>query len=111
MNVYDKEKCISYYKRKYSYMSFEDIELLYDMALDIFMNTKYPFRYDIDDTLISIENKKHTTWCLRCMQEMIDKMGISNLIGYSENGVSLTFDKTGISQSLLDEIVAEADLS
>ena len=111
MKVYDKQECISYFKRKYNYMNNEDIDLLYDMAFDVFINAKYPFKYDIDDTLIEAENKKHPTWCLRCMQEMIDRMGVSNVIGYSENGVSVTFDKTGISQSLLDELVAEADLS
>lgn len=111
MKVYDKQECISYFKRKYNYMKYEDIELLYDMALDVFINARYPFKDDIDDTLVETEIKKHPTWCLRCMQEMIDRMGVSNVIGYSENGVSVTFDKTGISQSLLDELVAVADLS
>jgi len=108
--VYDKDTSCTYFKKKYEYMEFEDIELLYEMAQDIFLNLKYPFKYDIDDATIELENRKHPTWCLRCMQEMIDRMGISNVVGYSENGVSVKFDKTGISQSLIDEIVAEADI-
>lgn len=110
MKVYDKDSCLTYFKSKYEYMNFEDIELLYDMAQDIFLNLKYPFEYDIDEATIELENKKHPTWCLRCMQEMIDKLGITNVIGYSENGVSVTFDKTGLSQSLIDEIVAQAGI-
>ena len=110
MKTYGRDECLMYFKRKYQYMEYEDIDLLYDMALDIFLNTRYPFKDDIDDSLIESEMKKHPTWCLRCMQELIDKMGITNVVGYSENGVSVTFDRAGISQTLLDEIVGVADI-
>lgn len=104
--VYNKEKCITHFKTKYNYMSDSDIELLYDIACDIYVNTRYPFAdiYEVPQK----DLLKHPTWFLRCIQEIIDKEGISNVIGYSENGVSVTFDKTGLSQSLLDEIVGEA---
>lgn len=103
---YDKERCITYYKKKYDYMNSDEIELLFDIACDIYIQLRYPF-----SNVCSVsENdlKKHPTWFLRCMQEIIDKKGISNVIGYSENGVSVTFDKTGLSQSLMDEITSVA---
>lgn len=104
--VYDKEKCLMYFKSKYDYMSAVEIELLYDIACDMYINYKYPFG---DKTTISQKDlEKHPTWFLRCMQEIIDKEGLSNVVGYSENGVSMTFDKTGLSQSLIDEIIGEA---
>ena len=103
--VYDKEKCVMYFKDKYDYMKSTDIELLYDIACDIYINYKYPFN-DICE-ISDKDLKKHPTWFLRCIQEMIDKEGLSNVIGYSENGVSMTFDRTGLSQSLVDEIVGE----
>ena len=31
MKTYGKDECLMYYKRKYQYMEYEDIELLYDM--------------------------------------------------------------------------------
>lgn len=104
--AYGKEKCITHFKNKYDYMEESDIELLFDIACDIYINCKYPFNdiYNITEK----DLLKHPTWFLRCMQEIIDKEGISNVIGYSENGVSVTFDKTGLSQSLLDEIIGEA---
>lgn len=106
--LYDKEKCVMYFKDKYNYMKSTEIELLYDIACDIYINYKYPFKnvYEVSQK----DLQKHPTWFLRCIQEMIDKEGISNVIGYSENGVSITFDKTGLSQSLLDEIVGEAGI-
>lgn len=106
--VYDREKCSQYFKRKYDYMEYEDIYLLYDMAEDMFFNLKYPFDYKIDVNIKQMEMEKHPTWCLRCMQEMIDKNGLSNIVGYSENGINVKFDKAGLSQPLIDEIVAQA---
>ena len=106
--VYDREKCSQYFKLKYSYMQYEEIYLLYDIAEDMFFNLKYPFEYKLDENIKQMEMEKHPTWILRCMQEMIDKNGLSNVVGYSENGVSIKFDKSGLSQPLIDEIVAQA---
>lgn len=103
---YDKDKCITYFHNKYDFMNSDEIELLYDIACDIYINLRYPFA-----KVYSVSEKdllKHPTWFLRCIQEIIDKEGISNVIGYSENGVSMTFDKTGLSQSLIDEITSVA---
>ena len=103
---YDKNKCITYFHNKYDFMNSDEIGLLYDIACDIYINLRYPFA-----KVYSVSEKdllKHPTWFLRCIQEIIDKEGISNVIGYSENGVSMTFDKTGLSQSLIDEITSEA---
>lgn len=103
---YDKNKCITYFHNKYDFMNSDEIGLLYDIACDIYINLRYPFA-----KVYSVSEKdllKHPTWFLRCIQEIIDKEGISNVIGYSENGVSMTFDKTGLSQSLIDEITSVA---
>lgn len=107
MQIYDKERCLAYYQSKYNYMDYEDIELLFDIAIDILVNLKYPFK-TINDKLIKEAQKQHPTWCLRCMQVQIDKSGISNLVGYSENGVSMTFDKSGLPQYLIDEVTSQA---
>lgn len=110
MKIYNRKECILYFTKRYEYMSIEDIDLLYDISLDIFMNVRYPFRKDINENILDADLAHHPTWCLRVIQEMIDKEGISNVIGYSENGVSVTFDKTGLNQALLDEIVTEAGM-
>lgn len=103
---YDKDRCITYFHNKYDYMNSDEIGLLYDIACDIYINLRYPFAkvYSVSEQ----DLLKHPTWFLRCIQEMIDKEGISNVIGYSENGVSATFDKTGLTQSLIDEITSVA---
>lgn len=110
MAVYTKERCVQYYSNKYPYMAQADIELLYDMASDMYVNLRFPFDTEIVEPSAE-ELQKHPTWLLRCMQEMMNKEGITNVVGYSENGVSFKFDKTGLSQSLIDEIVSMAEIS
>lgn len=104
MKVYDLEKCQAYYKKKYPYLKDEDIEVMYDIGLENFLNLRYPFHIDIND-IPEAELLKHPTWVFRFIQWYIESAGLSNLIGYSENGVSWKFEKTGIPQDLIDEIV------
>lgn len=108
IKVYDKSECITYFQSKYAHLKPQDIGLLYDMAIDQYINLKYPFRDNLSDSLINESLKHHPTWCLRRIEEMIQMDGLNNLVGYSENGVSWKFGKEGISQSLIDEIVGEA---
>ena len=106
---YTKELVIDYYKRKYAYMDEEHIEIMYDCAYDIMLNLRYPTQeniYEIPESFM----KKHKTWIFRCIQEHIDKEGMGNAISYSENGVSITFDKSGISRDLILEITPLAKI-
>ena len=67
---YDKNRCITYFHNKYDYMDSDEIELLYDIACDIYINLRYPFA-----KVYSVSEKdllKHPTWFLRCIQEIID---------------------------------------
>ena len=104
--VYKRNECITYFKNKFPYMDATDIGLLFDKVCDIYINTKYPFKevYEVSEK----DFKKHPTWFLRCMEEIINQKGLNNLVGYSENGVSFKFDKAGLSNDLMDEIISEA---
>lgn len=106
ITLYKRDECITYFKKKYDYMDSDEIGMLFDIAQDIYLNNKYPFKdvYEVSEK----DFKKHPTWFLRCIQEIIDLQGLNNIVGYSENGVSFKFDKAGISNSLLDEIMSEA---
>ena len=105
MTIYKRDECITYFKEKYAHFKSNDIGLLFDIACDIYINAKYPFGdvYDVSER----DFRKHPTWFLRCIQEIINLKGLNNLVGYSENGVSFKFDKAGLSSDLMDEIVGE----
>lgn len=106
---YTKEGIVDFYKRKYSFFEKEKIEIMYDCAYDIMLNLRYPTQediYEIPETFL----RKHRTWIFRCIQDHIDKEGMGNAISYSENGVSFTFDKSGISRDLISEITPIAKI-
>ena len=44
------------------------------------------------------------------MQEMIERMGITSAISYSENGISIRFGSEQLSNELVNEIVPFASL-
>lgn len=102
---YTKESIIQYFKSKYRAISDLDFEIMYDCAYDIMRSLRYPYNNEIteipDDYM-----KSHRTWIFRAIQEHLDKEGIPmNVTSYYENGVSITFDKTGLSKDLISEIM------
>lgn len=49
--------------------------------------------------------KKYYNWQLRCSVELYDMAGASNIASYSENGLSWTKFKSGLSQDLINELM------
>lgn len=92
-----------YIKTKYTYFTDDEIKAFISMATEILMNRLYPYDKSIGETSFIIP-KRYRMWILRCITEIIEKQGISSAIGYAENGVSLNFDNTQISNGLLTEI-------
>lgn len=104
---YNKEGIIEYFKITYSHIKELDLEIMYDCAYDIMLNLRYPTQSDITELPQEFMDK-HKTWILRVMQEHIEREGMTNVMSYSENGVSITFDKTGLSRHLIQEITPMA---
>lgn len=103
MEIYDKQKCVNYFLEKYPHLSQMDLECMYDSAYEIFLKTKYHSNYNITKIPDNVY-LRNNTWFLRAMQCWIDKEGMNVYTAYSENGVSFTFDRAGLSQDLIDEI-------
>lgn len=51
--------------------------------------------------------KKYYNWQLRCCVELYNSTGTANIASYSENGLSWTKFKDGLSQSLLNELISK----
>ena len=51
--------------------------------------------------------KKYYNWQIRCSVELYNNAGTSNIASYSENGLSWTKFKDGLSQSLINELVSK----
>lgn len=90
---------------KYSYLSKEDVELLINRAKGIAIDQLYPNDLSINYLNFKWQDyPRFDTWLLDCVEELIERSGISSVVAYSENGMSWRFDRSGVSQSLIDRL-------
>ena len=90
---------------KYSYLSEDDVDELINRAKGIAIDQLYP--NDLSINYLNFEWEKYPrfdTWLLDCVDELIERKGISSVVAYSENGMSWRFDRSGVSQALLDRL-------
>lgn len=106
---FTRDNIINYYKNKYNYISEVDLEIMYDCAYNVMLNLRYPTHDNIFE-LPENYMKKHKTWIFRAIQAHIDKEGMTNALSYRENGVTITFDKTGLPKDLVNEIIPVAKI-
>lgn len=82
--------------------------LHYEKALTrILDDSKYialSLRFPYEDFTDYKLPKKYYNWQLRCCEELYKLIGSSNIISYSENGLSWTRDTGSLSDSLINEI-------
>lgn len=95
----------TYIKKAYPYLKDAHINKLINRAKEILINLLYKSKLEVSDRQKEVAYKRYEMWILDCIEEMISKLGYSNAISYSENGVHITFDKSGLSKGLRDEIV------
>ena len=65
-----------------------------------YLRLVYPFNPEIED----LPNDRVKNWQTKCAIELYNLMGDENVTSYSENGLSETYGKAGISQDLLSEL-------
>ncbi len=65
-----------------------------------YLRLVYPYNPEIEE----LPNDRAKNWQTRCAIELYNLMGDENVVQYSENGLSETYSKAGISQDLLNEL-------
>lgn len=89
---------------KYSYMQEEDVELFLTKAKAVAIDQLYPNDLSINYLTFDWTNPRFDMWLLDCVDELVERVGISSVTSYKENGMSWTFDRAGVSQALLDRL-------
>lgn len=74
-------------------------DILYD-AKYTYLRLVYPYNPEIEE----LPNDRARAWQTKCAIELYNLDGQSNLKSYSENGLSESYDKAGLSQDLLNEL-------
>lgn len=114
MGEEDIEKQLILLKKRIKYDSdaFEDMEnytnilsALLEDSLNIALTILYPFEEEYDNINLP---RKYYNWQIRACVELYNLAGRENVSSYSENGLSWTMFKSGLSQELLDELTSKA---
>lgn len=92
----------------YNFVPTEDVDTLYSIAEKTYLDKAFPFEPDI--TTIPENRPRAYDWVYECMKEIADKSGCSSMTHYSENGISITWDKSGVSQGLLNRVTPKAGI-
>lgn len=96
----------SKFKRKYSYLTDEQIDDLYNCSLNLYLSLSFPFDRSIAN--IPEEYVRDVGIVRRIMQETLEREGLSSVTAYSENGMNFTFDNAHISKQILTMITPKA---
>lgn len=89
---------------KYPYLSDLEVELFLNKAKSICVEQLYPSDLSVNYLNFEWNNPRFEMWLLDCVDELIERQGISSVTAYKENGMSWTFDRAGVSQTLIDRL-------
>lgn len=95
---------LSYFKRKYPHIEEDDLDILHDTAKEILIHLLFKSSYIVSKERKEIAYREYRYWILRCMQEMIERSGMTSAIAYSENGISISFSQEQLSEALINEV-------
>ena len=65
-----------------------------------YLRLVYPFNSEIEE----LPNDRAKSWQTKCAIELYNLIGNENVTSYSENGLSESYEKAGVSQDLLNEL-------
>lgn len=89
---------------RYTYLKDEEVDRLVKKAKSLCVEQLYPANLSININTFNWENPRYEQWILDCVDELIERMGMSSVVAYKENGISWSFDRAGVSQALLDRL-------
>ena len=91
-------------KSKYEHLQDREVDLFINKAKAIAIDQLYPNDLSINYLTFDWTNPRFDMWLLDCVDELVERVGISSVTSYRENGMSWTFDRAGVSQALLDRL-------
>lgn len=97
-------------RQKYDYLSFEEINTCYNLALSDFVRLTYPSsnnRPAIEKLDIDFYTSQ---WIYARMLDILDRAGGTSVTAYKENGISLTYAASYIEPSLVAQIMPKASV-
>lgn len=104
------EQVKSRVRQQYNYLSFEEVNTCYDLALSDFVRLTYPSsnnRPAIDKLDIDFYISQ---WIYARMLDILGRAGGTSVTAYKENGISFTYAASYIDPSLVAQIMPKASV-
>lgn len=99
------EQVKSRIQAKYDYLTTEEVDTCYDLALSDYVLYRYPSannRPPVEKLEIDFYIAQ---WLYKRMEDILGRIGGTNLTAYRENGISFTFGSSYIDPQLVAEIM------
>ena len=91
------------FQTQYDYLGCTEIEQIYATALNTYLDLAFPLQHDVVN--VPVNRPRAWQWIYDCMVEILERSGCSSMTAYSENGLSISWDNTGLSNSLRGRII------
>lgn len=104
------ERIKSQLRQRYNYLTPEEINTCYNMALSDLVRLTYPSsnnRPTIENFVIDFYASQ---WIFARMLDIISREGATNVTSYKENGISFTFASSYIDPVLVSQIMPKASV-
>lgn len=92
-------------RAKYEYLTDDDIDTCYNMALHDFVRLSYPSENNRPDPQSIDIDFMTSQWLYARMLDILDRAGGTNVTAYRENGVSWTYANSYIDLTLALQIM------
>lgn len=99
------EEYVAYFHTKYPHIKVEDLQILEGRAKEILVHLLFKSSTRITESQQQYAYENNKYWLYSAIQEMIERLGMTSAVSYSENGISIRFDSAQLSSSLINEIV------
>lgn len=91
-------------RKKYAYMSANDVKAIVDRAKMFYFGYKYPCDIEANEEKYPLTNFISQQWILTACDELVERVGFSSATAYKENSVAWTFDNAQLSDRLVSLI-------
>lgn len=91
---------VMHIKNKYPHISTDDAKNIADRAKMFYFGLQYPCEPYADETTRPIQTFFAKQWIMLACEEIVDRMGISSVVSYRENGMSFDFKAAHLSDRL-----------
>lgn len=95
----------TFFRKKYPYIDTIYLQMWEGRAKELLVHLLYPCKSKIEQKDKDYAYENYYFWIMAAIQEFIERNGATSLVGYSENGINMSFDNAQISQALKNEII------